>query len=155
MTQNIVTESQEETVESVTHPEKTIKTTTKVASPPLENTPPHKAYKTKKAIFRTYQVIWYILGIIEVLLVFRLLLRFIGANPNSGFTLLVYTLSAPFAVPFLGVVRPSIAGNTVMEWSTLIAMAVWALVAWGLIELFQLIKPVNPLEVEDAVDKTA
>ena len=152
MAQTLITETHEETEVENIQPEKIVRKTTKVIPPPLENIPPHKAYKTKKAIFRTYQVVWYILGIIEALLIFRVLLRFIGANPNSGFTLFIYTLTAPFALPFAGVVRPSIVGNSVLEWSTLIAMAVYALVAWGIIEFFQLVKPVEPHEVEETVD---
>lgn len=152
MAQTVITESHEETEVENVHPEKIVRKTTKVIPSLLENIPPHKAYKTKKAIFRTYQVIWYILGVIEALLIFRIFLRFIGANPGSGFTMFIYSLSAPFAVPFLGVVRPSISGNSVLEWSTLIAMAVYALIAWGLIEFFQIIKPVSPDEVEETVD---
>ena len=40
----------------------------------------------------------------------------------------------------------------VFEWSTLIAMAVYAILAYGLVALFQLIKPTNPEEVEQNVD---
>ena len=39
-----------------------------------------------------------------------------------------------------------------LEWSTLIAMAVYTVIVWGVIEFFQLVKPVNPNEVEQTVD---
>ena len=120
---------------------------------PLENRTPQQAYTTKKVIFRTYQIIWYILGLIEALLAFRLLLRLVGANPNSGFAELIYAISAPFALPFQGVVRPSAFGASVMEWSTVIAMLVYLIIAYGLVKLFKLIKPTDPIEVERGVDQ--
>jgi uncharacterized protein YggT (Ycf19 family) len=120
---------------------------------PLENQTPQQAYGRKKAIFRTYQVVWYILGLIEVLLAFRFFLRLVGANPGSGFVDLIYTISAPFAVPFRGIVPVSQGESAVVEWSTLIAMLVYLVVAWGIVKLFQLVKPVGPEEVESTVDK--
>ena len=115
---------------------------------------PQVVYETKKSIFRTYQVVWYILGVIEVLLAFRVLLRVIAANPSSGFASFIYVVSAPFAGPFAGVlgvsVEPSI--GSVMEWSTLLAMAVYWIVAYGIVQLFQFVKPVTPDEVEETVD---
>lgn len=154
MTQQILTETQEEVtrVEQVT-PKKVVKTTTKVIPPPVGEEPPQKAYNTKKAIFRTYQVLWYILGVIEVLLAFRLLLKLLGADPAlSGFTNFIFSLSNPFAEPFLGIVGLTYSGNSVFEWSTLIAMIFYWIVVWGIIEFFQLVKPVKPEEVEQTVD---
>lgn len=133
-------------------PQKVVKTTTRVMPPAVEQESPQKVYKTKKTIFRTYQVIWYILGIIETLLVFRVLLKLIGANPTSGFANFIYSLSNPFALPFSGIVPTSVSGNSLLEWSTLIAIAVYWMLVWGIIEFFQLLKPVDPDEVEQTVD---
>lgn len=113
---------------------------------------PQKTYQTKKAIFRSYQVIWYILGVIEVLLGFRVLLKLLGASTYSGFTDFIYAISAPFAMPFAGILQTSGDSQLIFEWSTLIGMAVYAIVAYGLVSLFQLIKPTNPEEVEQSVD---
>ncbi len=120
---------------------------------PLERQTPQQAYTKKKVIFRTYQIIWYILGVIEVLLAFRFVLRLLGANPNSGFAELIYTLSAPFAIPFRGIVSITQLGTSVIEWSTLLAMVVYLVIAYGLVKLFQLMKPTDPVEVERAVDQ--
>lgn len=113
---------------------------------------PQKEYQTKKAIFRSYQVIWYILGVIEVLLAFRVVLKFLGANAFSGFANFIYAISGLFALPFAGILGTSASSNLIFEWSTLIAMAVYAVVAYGIVALFQLIKPTNPEEVEQSVD---
>lgn len=125
---------------------------TKVVTPPVGTESPHKVYQTKKAIFRTYQIIWYILGVIEVLLGFRFLLKLLGANPFSGFVDFIYTISDPFALPFAGMLRVTATAEAVLEWSTLVAMVVYAIVAYGIVALLQLIKPTNPQEVSQNVD---
>jgi hypothetical protein len=113
---------------------------------------PQKTYDTKKAIFRSYQIIWYILGVIEVVLAFRVILKFLGANTYSGFTSFIYSVSGPFARPFAGILGTTVSSDLVFEWSTFIAMAVYAIVAYGIVALFQMVKPTNPEEVAQAVD---
>jgi hypothetical protein len=93
------------------------------------------------------------LGVIEVLLGFRVFLKILGANPEvSGFAFLVYSLSNPFALPFQGIVPASYSGNSIFEWSTIIAIIFYWIAVWGIIELFQIVKPTNPHEVETSVD---
>ena len=126
-----------------------------VPAAPTPATPgehPLKTYDKKKVIFRAYQVIWYILGVIEVLLAFRIVLKALGANPNAGFANLIYTISNPLALPFRGIFQTAVVETSVFEWSTLIAGLVYGVVAFGIVQLFQLIKPTNPQEVQKKVD---
>lgn len=123
-----------------------------ISTPKVETGSPQKEYKTKKAIFRTYQIIWYIVGVIEVLLAFRILLKLLGASTQSGFTSFIYSISSPFALPFAGILGKTGISGMILEWSTFIAMAVYAIVAYGIVMLFQLIKPTNPEEVDQSVD---
>ena len=125
---------------------------TRVVKPAIVTESPQQAYDTKKVIFRTYQVAWYILGVIEVLLAFRMLLKLLGANPFSGFTNFIYSISNVFALPFAGILGTSAGSGMVFEWSTLIAMAVYAIITYGIVMLFQLVKPTNPEEVNQSVD---
>ena len=82
---------------------------------------------------------------------FRVLLKLLGANAGSGFTNFIYTVSDPFALPFAGIL--GVTGSVmILEWSTLIAMAVYAIVAYGIVALFQLVKPTNPQEVDQTID---
>jgi YggT family protein len=130
----------------------TVVKTTKQESPPVRVEHPQVVYQKKKAIFRTYQIIWYVLGLIEVLLIFRFALAMLGANPQSGFASLIYTLSAPLAVPFRGILPTSVSAGSVFEWSTIIAAIVYAIIAAGLVQLIQFFKPTNPQEVSEVVD---
>ena len=109
-------------------------------------------YQTKKALFRTYQIVWYILGVVEVILAFRMVLKFFGANTQNGFTDFIYSISNPFALPFAGILGVTGIEKMTFEWSTLIAMAVYAIVAYGIVGLFQLVKPTSKSEVENSVD---
>ncbi len=125
---------------------------TRTVKPAIATGSPQKTYETKKAIFRVYQIIWYILGVIEVILAFRVILKLLGANAGSGFTNFIYTVSNPFALPFAGILGVTGISDMTFEWSTIIAMVVYAIVAYGIVALFQMVKPTNPQEVDQTVD---
>lgn len=151
MTEEQSTEIQDVTTVSTPIAQQVVRRT-KVVAPPVSTESPQKVYQTKKAIFRAYQVIWYILGVIEVILAFRILLKLLGANTYSGFANFIYAISDPFTSPFAGVLGITVTSEMVLEWSTLIAMVVYAIVAYGIVALFQLVKPTNQREVEQIVD---
>lgn len=102
--------------------------------------------------FRSSQIVWYILGLIEILLVFRFVLKFIGANESAGFTQFIYTISFPFAGPFETILNASQVNASVFEWSLLIAMIVYALIAWGIVKLLVMSKPVSDQEAHSKLD---
>lgn len=138
-------------------PEVAVKTTRTInPTPQVRVEHPQRVYAKKKVIFRSHQIIWYILGFIEILLGFRITLLALGANPASGFTSLIYTITAPLAVPFQGILRTSVepSSGAVFEWSSIIAGIVYALIAVGIAQLLQFMKPVSPQEVSEAVDDT-
>jgi len=127
-------------------------TTVSNTSPPVKQEHPQQVFNKKKTIFRAYQIIWYILALVEILIGFRVALKALGANPLSGFTSLVYSLSDPLTLPFRSIFPNTVSGASLFEWSTVIAAIVYALVAYGLIYIMQLIKPVTQREVEQKVD---
>ncbi len=99
-----------------------------------------------KPLYRGTQVVWYILDLIEFLLAFRFILKLLGANPEAGFTSFIYAVTYPFAEPFRNVFNLSQVGGSIFEWSTLLAMLVYWLVAWGIIRLLVMGKPVSTYE---------
>lgn len=102
--------------------------------------------------FRIAQFVWYILGVIEILLVLRFVFKFIGANVSAGITQFIYTVSSPFAGAFMNVVGPSVVGKSVFDWSILLAIIIYALVAWGLVELLVMSQPVSDQEAHNKLD---
>lgn len=122
--------------------------TTNNARPQAKGEAPQKVYEKKKTIIRFSQVIWYILGVIEVLLAFRFVMKALGASPSSGFTSFIYGVTAPIIRPFVGILGVPSLGNSIFEWSTVIAGLVYLCVAWGLVYLLELIYPISPNDVE-------
>lgn len=90
----------------------------------------------------TYQIIgllWLLFGALEGLLGLRLILKLLAANPSNPFAQLIYGLSDLFVWPFVGLtVTPSAAG-IVVEIHTIIAMVVYAILAWLVISLVRVL----------------
>lgn len=143
-----MTTQEEVTIVENQTPTQVVKKTTKQVEPQVRGEAPQKVYEKKKTILRINQIIWYILSFIEVLLVFRFVLKVLGANQFTGFTSLIYTITAPLALPFSGVVGTSATGSSVLEWSTIIAGIVYLCVAWGLVYLLEIIYPITPRDIE-------
>jgi len=97
--------------------------------------------------FTAKRVVFYILGVLEVLLVFRLVFKLLGANPNSGFASFIYSISQVFLVPFTTIFRSAategIETKAILEPGTIIAMIVYALIAWGIVKLLIVIREHN------------
>jgi uncharacterized protein YggT (Ycf19 family) len=144
-----VSDTQEEvTTVSNEAPQQIVRKTTRQVEPLVKGEAPQKVYEKKKNIFRFNQVIWYVLGFIEVLLVFRTILKMLGANQFAGFASLIYALTTPLVAPFNGILGVSVTGNSVIEWSTIIAAIVYLCIAGGLVYLLDLIYPITPNDVE-------
>ena len=106
-----------------------------------------------KPLYRGTQVVWYILGLLEVLLAFRFVLKLLAANPSAGFSSFIYNVSHPFAAPFLNVFNVTKVEGGVFEWTTLLAMFVYWLIAWGIVRLFFMSKTVSTPEAAAKLDK--
>ena len=85
------------------------------------------------------RVIYYILGLLEILFAFRFVFKLLGANPGSGFVTFIYSITQIFLAPFTAIFRPAVTQGietkAVLEPSTMIAMVVYALIAWGIVKL--------------------
>lgn len=90
------------------------------------------AAERRMGLFKINRIMWSLLAFLEILLAFRFVLRMIGANPNSGFAMFMYGLTGVFVGPFNGLVTTPTSGGAPLEITTLIAMAVYALIFWGL-----------------------
>lgn len=99
-----------------------------------------------KPLYRGTQVVWYLLGLIERLLAFRFILKLLGANTAAGFTYFIYSTTYIFAAPFLSVFKVTQVAGSVFEWTTLLAMFVYWVIAIGIIKLFLMSKSVSTPE---------
>lgn len=109
-----------------------------------------KRVKTEAAVdtkTTAQNIVWYILGFIEILIGFRFVLKLLGANPTSGFVDLIYNVTGVLTAPFDSIfgVATTTAGKTqsVFEPSILVAAAVYALIAWGIVKLITINQKTN------------
>lgn len=121
---NIMTEIIKETV-----------TTSENNAAPVVNSSEKKASSSQTIEY----LIYFLFGILEVLLVFRLIFRLTGASMSSRFVEIIYSLTALFILPFEGIFRPAVARGVettaILEPSTLVAIVVYAVVAIGIVKL--------------------
>lgn len=108
---------------------------------------------TTKPLYRGTQIVWYLVGIIDIFLGFRFLLKLLGANAGAGFTRFLYTVTEPFVLPFSTVFRISRVEGSVFEWTTLLAAAVYGLIGWGIVKLFLMGKTVSTPEAADKLSE--
>jgi len=109
---------------------------------------------TIKPLYKGAQVVWYILGIIEALLAFRFVLKLLGANAAAEFTNFIYSVSYVFVAPFLAVFQSSpVVSGSLFEWSTLLAMLVYLIIAKGIIKIFVISKTVSTPEASVKLDE--
>jgi len=97
-----------------------------------------------KAVARN--IIYYLAGIIIALLALRIALLLLAANQGTAFVDFIYAVSGFFAWPFYGIFsyQPTY-GQSVFEISSVVAIVVYALLAWGIASLFTLTRS-NPEE---------
>lgn len=82
------------------------------------------------------QVVYYILGVLEGVLLIRFAFQLFAANSANGFVSFIYSLSAPFVAPFQGIFSTPTESGAVFESATLLAMVVYALLAYVIARLF-------------------
>jgi uncharacterized protein YggT (Ycf19 family) len=78
------------------------------------------------------QVIWFVAGVMLILLAFRFVLSLLGANTANSFAHFIYNVSHPFVTPFFNLFHYNVLnyGVSHFEVYTLVAMAVYAAAAW-------------------------
>lgn len=87
------------------------------------------------------RIMWFIAGVIAVLLGFRFVFILLGASSGNGFANFIYTASHPFAAPFFGLFSyKQQYGTARFELSTLVAIVVYLLVAYGIVKLIDILQ---------------
>jgi hypothetical protein len=98
-----------------------------------------RSYTIDRGVGLAERIVTFVGGLIIAVLGLRFILSLLGANRANAFASLIYTLSHPFVAPFFGLFNyREQFGVSRFEIETLIAMAFWALVAWGITYLLSL-----------------
>jgi YGGT family len=86
------------------------------------------------------RIISIVLAVVEGLIAIRFVLKLLAANPEAGFARLIDGVTAPMVAPFVGLLgNPASSVGNQIEVASLVAMAVYALVAWLLTRIVQLV----------------
>jgi hypothetical protein len=85
-------------------------------------------------------VIYIVLAVADGLIAIRFVLKLLAANPEAGFARLIYGVTAPLVAPFVGLLgNPASSAGNQFEVTSLVAIAVYALVAWLLTRIARLV----------------
>ena len=98
--------------------------------------------------FKATQLVWLVFGILEVLILLRIMLKALGANAASPIATFIYGFTDLFLWPFQGLTGTPATGGMVLEISSLIAVVVYALIAYALAKIIWVIfyRPRGPVE---------
>lgn len=89
--------------------------------------------------WRAMQLVYLVFGVIDGLLVIRLVLKLLGANPTAGFSNWIYNVTDFFLGPFRNIL-PTIGNQqSQLEMSVVVAVLVYALAGWALGRLVAII----------------
>jgi hypothetical protein len=100
------------------------------------------------------RLVYYVFGAIEVLVAARFILLLFGANAKAGFVAFIYGFSALFMAPFTAVFKTQTAAGATFEWSALVALAVYALIGWGIVTLINAVSPRRSSETVERVEQS-
>jgi len=102
---------------------------------------------TPGGIFKAQYLVYYVLGVIEVLLAARFVFKLLGAASGSDFVSLIYGVTNVLVSPFLGIFSSAtttgVETSAVFEPATVIAMIVYGVIAWGITRLLGISSPKN------------
>ena len=105
----------------------------------------YNSSSTKPLYFGT-QIVWFVFGAIEILLALRFVMKLLAANTAATFTDLIYSITNVLVSPFTLVFRASYQAGSVFEWTTLLAAFIYALVAFGVLNMLLMSQDVSTVE---------
>jgi uncharacterized protein YggT (Ycf19 family) len=88
---------------------------------------------------RVERVIWFIVAVVDSLIAIRFFMKMLGASYQADFVRFMYGVTAPLVAPFRGIFQPSGSGNYVLEPESLIAIAIYLLIGWGVVALVRIV----------------
>ncbi len=85
------------------------------------------------------RIVYFIFGVIAAFIGIRFVLLLLAANQGNAFVDFIYGVSGVFVAPFYGIFgnTPQF-GASVVDVSSLIALIVYGLLAWGIVSLVTL-----------------
>jgi hypothetical protein len=101
------------------------------------------------ATFKVTQVIWLLLGLLEAAIGLRVVFKLIAVNEANPFAVFLNNVTNIFVAPFATLAGSPAYGGMVLEISSILAMIVYLLIAWGLERIVNVLfyRPRGPVSV--------
>jgi len=106
-----------------------VQTTTPVVDPDAPVSPSDRAVR----------IVYLVFGAAEAFIAVRVILKLLAANPDAGFTSLTYSITEPFVAFFQGVFPDAQSRGNMLELSSLLAIVVYALLAFGIATVIRIL----------------
>jgi uncharacterized protein YggT (Ycf19 family) len=105
------------------------------------------------ATFKATQLIWLLLGLLEAVIALRVVFKLIAVNAANPFAALLYNVSDLFVAPFASLTSAPAAGGMVLEISSILAMIIYLLIAWGIERIVNVLfyRPRGPVSVRQTI----
>lgn len=97
--------------------------------------------KTKKPLHIRYRIeraIFFILWIVNSILLLRILFFLLGANPAAPFINWLYGFSAFFVTPFVGIFKTPEYGQNVLDLASVVAIFIYFILAISIIKFLNI-----------------
>jgi hypothetical protein len=126
------------------HDEEIVREETTTGEPVAPVRPVAPVTTTRTAVYRrtggssrVIQAVWWLVGFIDVLIAIRFFLKLFGANP-APFVRFMYDVTWPLVAPFHGIFNSAQEGRSILEPESLVAIAIYSLIGWGIVSLIRL-----------------
>lgn len=92
-----------------------------------------KSRTEKGAANLVASIVSVVIGLVELILIFRFIFRITGANPANEFVGWIYDVSAPLVAPFAGIfgappVSEGAVVASVFEWASIVALIIYGVI---------------------------
>ena len=88
---------------------------------------------------RAEQAVWLLTGVVDALLIIRFVFKLLAASTQASFVTFIYDLTQVFVAPFHGIFNTTASGRNVFEPESLVAIAIYSLIGWGLASLVRVV----------------
>lgn len=119
----------------------------------VQTTEHEQGQRQRIATFKATQMIWLLLGLLEASIALRVVFKLIAANAANPFAKLLYGATNIFLAPFKSLVGNPTSSNNVLEITSVIAMLVYLLIAWGIERIVYVLfyRPRGPVSVRQTI----
>jgi len=108
-------------------------------SAPASSPAPASIIEEGRYNFRAAAIVGFVVGVVDILVAARFLGKLLGASAQSAFVSFINTVSGPLVAPFQGIFGNGGSKANSFETADLVAIAVYAVVGWGLVMLIRII----------------